>query len=153
LSLSYSAIHIEQRDEKRRIIIGAPLLLVAVFCFGLLMIHPARSTEAGTPSSASAAHKKTPSVNTAPAAGFTRLPLIKTDLTTLSPVKTAEAGSIGGSTESPQSAADTSSDGTSSGYQPASSNGSSGKLPVTSAQDGSDKSLLRPLIKSVLNGL
>lgn len=99
--MDHTTLHMGQKDEVRRIIIGAPLLLVAVFCFGFFMIHPAGSGEVHSSSSSSAAasHKKTPATSTSSLNELTPLPMAKTTLSTL-----PQASPADGSTASPQSA-------------------------------------------------
>ncbi len=86
--MDHTTLHMGQKDEVRRIIIGAPLLLVAVFCFGFFMIHPAGSSEVHSTSSSSSSssettHKKTPATSTSSLNELAPLPMAKTDLSSL----------------------------------------------------------------------
>lgn len=140
----YDTLHVVHSDEKRRIIIGAPLVLVAVFCFGMFILQPTRSV--GTQSSASATsaapHKK--ASETSKDDKLARLPLMRTDLTKLSPAaptgQLSNSGSVGDDTASPQTTGGSSAPG-SSGSVRFSGNGTGGSIPVKSSKPNDNGSL------------
>lgn len=147
-------MHIEQTDETRGLIIGAPLLLVAAFCFALVMIHPMNS---GATKSANA---NDTSVTKKPAqtASFSvhelkLLPLAQTNSTNLSsPMPIGDSSSVGSPTASPQSVASgAQSTGAMSASSPSVNTYTANRLRVTSDSNGGG--LIRTVLHGVINGL
>jgi hypothetical protein len=124
------------------VLIGTPLVLVLVFAFGFILMHPAKST--GETAAAATTHKPT-GIKSGVAAP---LPLTQTTLPTLSPVPTDGSDSAP-TTTSPQAAGSSpTSTPASAGVQAAVPNTSStsSKKPL-STKPSHPQSLLGGLLK------
>ncbi|HVV67118.1 MAG TPA: hypothetical protein VHB72_03545 [Candidatus Saccharimonadales bacterium] len=92
--------------DTHHLTIGAPLLLILVFCFSFFLFRPASSDQVQAVSAAANTHKS----NSAPS--IQQLPVAKTKLSTIDPVQTVSnssassanntAGAAGGATSTPQ---------------------------------------------------
>lgn len=150
MSLSHNTIHIQQRDEIRGIIIGTPLVLVAVFCFGLFMLHPT----AGSVSKASDSKNISGTQNVSHSSdkqleGLTSLPLMKqasaklpSDDSGTNPATSSQATG-----DTPQA-----NDGPPVSGNSKPSGKSTKKASSSSDSSGSSDDLLRSVLGGVLNG-
>lgn len=136
---------LEQKSESRSMIIGTPLVLVALFCFGLAMMHPVASGDAKSASTSniSSSDKKSLDASTSSVYELKPLPLAHTSSNTLTSSASASSdSSIGNSTDTPQSSDSGGSGNSNNGTLSGSGHGTSSiindmssasKLPVASS--------------------
>lgn len=154
---------LEHKGESRSMIIGAPLVLVALFCFGLAMMHPVASGEAKSASTNSTSTGKQ-SVDTATSSLYELkpLPLAHTSSSTLTSSASASSdSSMGNSTDTPQSTdnggSGNSNNDTWSGSGHAASSkindaNTTSKLPVTKSGSKNGSYLITDVVHGLLNG-
>jgi hypothetical protein len=139
--LSHYVLHMKQSDDKRRLMIGAPLILIVVFSFGFFLMHPDGSTGGSvshTAESDTTASKKTPADSLPSASQLQNLPKAE-------PVQTASSSSAVAGDSTASSSND-------SGSSASTTNTKTGTRYVKSGKHKQGGHLIQTVINGLLNG-